>query len=457
MSEKRLDFIEHDEAGNVTATYVSSPENSEGMSRVDVILPEKTKSVGQRLLDVFLPVGYPHSVTDDYLEYQIYDSLQAFSSSIAGLLSSRAVLSSVGVGDSSASPTAALLLSILQESAGRIATILFAHRFGTSLEPECKMYRLLADVLNDFAFVLDCLSPAFPKPVRIVVLSFSSVLRALCGVAAGSAKASLSAHFAQWGNLGELNAKDSSQETVISLMGMLAGSLVVSWVTSQTATWAALILLLSIHLETNRRAVRSVSMRTLNRQRATLVYHQLRQGRVPKPEDVSSRERIFEKDGILRGAQGETIGWCSFQSSVKPLFECQKLNEHSTTGSFFIDGQFLAKFMKTFEQERYIISIIPVHDESQCRFAIFLKQGATTLDCVSAWWRCLALAEAEKATRGNAAFDGASSSDRHLMLLRDTTVRLMQEKYIGDLKAAGWDLEGNALETRSSMRMSASG
>ena len=30
--------------------------------------------------------------------------------------------------------------------------------------------------------------------------------RALCGVAAGSSKASLSAHFAKKGNLGELNA-----------------------------------------------------------------------------------------------------------------------------------------------------------------------------------------------------------------------------------------------------------
>ncbi|RMZ30218.1 hypothetical protein D0859_05694 [Hortaea werneckii] len=397
MSGKRLEFTEHDEAGNVTATYISSPENSEGLSRVDVILPEKTKSV-------MLQSGARPKASSPWLRYQIYDSLQAFSSSIAGLLSSRAVLSSVGVGDSSASPTAALLLSILQESAGRIATILFAHRFGTSLEPECKMYRLLADVLNDFAFVLDCLSPAFPKPVRIVVLSFSSVLRALCGVAAGSAKASLSAHFARWGNLGELNAKDSSQETVISLMGMLAGSLVVSWVTSQTATWAALILLLSIHLETNRRA--------------------LRQGRVPKPEDVSSRERIFEKDGILRGAH---------------------------------DAQSLAKLIKTFEQDRYIINITSAPNESQLRFSIFLKQGATALDCVSAWWRCLAAAEAEKATRGNAAFDAASSSDRHFRLLRDTTVRAIQENYIGDLKAAGWDLEGNALETRSSMRMSTSG
>ena len=131
---------------------------------------------------------------------------------------------------------------------GRLATILFAHKLGTSLEPECKMYRLAADIFNDTAMVLDCLSPALPKIPRVALLSFSSVLRALCGVAAGSSKASLSAHFAKRGNLAELNAvslylprvcwqpslcwsskrvaltskqKDSSQETVISLMGML--------------------------------------------------------------------------------------------------------------------------------------------------------------------------------------------------------------------------------------------
>ena len=112
----------------------------------------------------------------------------------------------VGVGNASASPTMALLFSVLQDSMGRIATILFAHRLGTSLEPECKMYRLAADIFNDTAMVLDCLSPALPKFPRVVLLSFSSVLRALCGVAAGSSKASLSAHFAKWGNLGELNA-----------------------------------------------------------------------------------------------------------------------------------------------------------------------------------------------------------------------------------------------------------
>lgn len=120
------------------------------------------------------------------------------------------MLEGIGVGDSHASPTSALLLSILQDSMGRIATILFAHRLGTSLEPECKMFRLAADVFNDAAMVLDCLSPAFPKGLRVLLLGFSSVLRSLCGVAAGSSKAALSKHFATRGNLGELNAVRSS-------------------------------------------------------------------------------------------------------------------------------------------------------------------------------------------------------------------------------------------------------
>jgi len=134
------------------------------------------------------------------------DSLQAFSSSIAGMLASRAVLEGVGVGDSKAHPTTALLLSVFQESFGRLATILFAHRLGSALEPECKMYRLAADFFNDAAMILDCLSPAFPKPARVLIFSAASVLRALCGVAAGSSKATLSAHFAKWDNLGDVNA-----------------------------------------------------------------------------------------------------------------------------------------------------------------------------------------------------------------------------------------------------------
>jgi hypothetical protein len=100
---------------------------------------------------------------------------------------------------------------------------------------------LLADILNDAAITLDALSPlldsvyipfdvpwSFPgsaSGLRIVALCLSGSLRALCGVAAGGSKSALTLHFATpekgVGDLGEINAKDASKETVLSLFGML--------------------------------------------------------------------------------------------------------------------------------------------------------------------------------------------------------------------------------------------
>ncbi|PYH46097.1 RUS1 family protein [Aspergillus saccharolyticus JOP 1030-1] len=355
-----ITFNEVDEADHPTATYIYTQSTShlplEGdgkghvrSGRIDLLRDASSttkswsfKAFLDTLADVFLPTGYPHSVTEDYTPYQIFDSLQAFSSSIAGLLSSRAVLQGVGVGNADASPTSALLLHILQDSSGRLATILFAHRVGTALEPECKMYRLAADVFNDSAMVLDCVSPMVPAgALRVIVLSTAGILRALCGVAGGSSKASLSAHFSRWGNLAQVNAKDSSQETVISLLGMLVGSLVISRVTGFYSTWITLLMLLALHLSLNYAAVRSVQMTSLNRQRANIVFSTILNSdegfmqllshgagaststhsnpsaskaaislpdastgscrlQVLTPSQVSKQERIFETDGILR-------------------------------------------------------------------------------------------------------------------------------------------------------------
>ena len=226
------------------------------------------------VLYAFLPAGFPHSVTDDYLAYQTYDSLQAFSSSIASLLANRAVLEGLGVGNADANATGALILKIIQDTFSRMATILFAHRMGQAIEPECKFYRFLADILNDASQFLDLLTPVLPYFPKLGVMVSASIFRSLCGVAANASKASLSAHFALNGNLAELNAKEASQETVISLLGMLTGTLVVKVVHDKQVVWALMMVLVGVHLMMNYRAVRSVKMRTLNRQRATIVFRE---------------------------------------------------------------------------------------------------------------------------------------------------------------------------------------
>ncbi|ORX98524.1 vitamin B6 photo-protection and homoeostasis-domain-containing protein, partial [Clohesyomyces aquaticus] len=424
---------------------------------------KETKSYMQQLFDVFLPAGYPQSVTEDYIQFpHSQDSLQAFSSSIAGMLSSRAVLEGVGVGDASASPTGALLLSVLQESMGRIATILFAHKLGTSLEPECKMYRLAADIFNDTAMVLDCLSPAFPKAARVLVLGFSSVLRSLCGVCAGSAKASLSAHFAVKGNLGELNAKDGSQETVISLLGMLAGSVVVSWVTSPLATWTTLIGLLSIHIAMNYAAVTAVSMRTLNRQRANIVLGALLEsGKVLRPLDVPKRERIFERDGVLR-LNDQIVGHAYIGQSLEAIIDRIGGQRHGHTGSRDLPAIKLSELVHLFGEEAYMLWF----DAAGSDVRIVLKEGATPIDQLKAWTQALLLAHRSKAAVGigketaqgpRNLRDLSVSAVGHpelaeLKLTMEETNKIF-ETSVDSLRDAGWNIDLGALETRPGLRM----
>ncbi|KAF2198391.1 DUF647-domain-containing protein [Delitschia confertaspora ATCC 74209] len=470
MDSKLLEIEERDEAGNLTASYYESSTHGSSVSRIDVQYPEKTKGYLQRLIDVFLPAGYPHSVTEDYIQYQIYDSLQAFSSSIAGLLSSRAVLEGVGVGDPTATAHSALLLTIFQDSLGRLATILFAYRIGLALEPECKMYRLLADIFNDTAMVLDCISPAIPgKAMRVGVLAGSSVLRSLCGVAAGSAKASLSAHFARAGNLGEVNAKDSSQETVISLLGMLAGTLIVSHITTPSATWSTLILLLSIHLLTNHRAVRAVSMTTLNRQRANIVFsHLLQHDKVLKPTEVSKMERIFERDGVLRwfgdkDGRDEIVGWAKIGVGLGSVVGCLERDAKNTTGGrndLQHGGVKFSDLLRLFADEAYIL----YYDMSASTIFIVLKSHCKPIDQIQAWAHALLLARGvgrekdvdQKVLEGlELRRDDQHVANFKLAEMSKNMVKDVLQRNEERLRKAGWDLDVASLETRSGVKICA--
>lgn len=128
-----------------------------------------------------------------------------------------------------------------------------AYYLGTTLSPEAKTYRFLADIFNDIPLVLDTVSPILssysvdfaysayppfiyptlahrPGSLRGVALCLSGAFRAICGVAAGGSKAALTLHFAQpdsgsaLGDISDLSAKDGSKETVLALIGMLVSS-----------------------------------------------------------------------------------------------------------------------------------------------------------------------------------------------------------------------------------------
>lgn len=361
-----------------------------------------------------------------------------------------------GVGDSTSTATAAVLLTVLQESTGRLATILFAHRFGQAIEPECKRYRFLADVLNDGALALDVLTPAllsclsFPSSssptstststttlalttthhyyVRALLLSASGILRALCGVAAGAAKASLSAHFARSGhnNLAELNAKDGSQETVISLLGMLAGSLFVRAVSGTTAVWLSMTVLVAIHLGTNYKAVRAVQLRTLNRQRAQIVLrHYSATGGVLSPALAAGKERVLR----WRSPRVDGGGKIAFARSYPRTDEIGAADLWRHRGDPYV--------------------VVAVLGGGR---TIYMKEGATARDVLAAWFEALFLCSSsgnsggKRGEVGGAAAKGGNGESSVREVLDD-------EEFWKALASAGWDLNANALETGPAIRL----
>ncbi|XP_064842822.1 RUS1 family protein C16orf58 homolog [Oncorhynchus masou masou] len=243
---------------------------------------------------VFLPQGYPESVSGDYLQYQFWDTLQAFSSSLSGTLATQASLRGVGVGNQEATVAAATITWLLRDGTGMLGRILFAWLKGNKLDSEAKKWRLVADVLNDIAMFMEILAPNFPTCFTLIVCS-AGIFKSIVGVAGGATRAALTLHQARRDNMADISAKDGSQETLVNLAGLLVSLILIPLVTdSPLLTFVLFFLFTILHLCANYKAVRSVVMETLNEARLAIVLHQyLRDGRVLGPLEANLKEPVF--------------------------------------------------------------------------------------------------------------------------------------------------------------------
>ncbi|XP_029912758.1 RUS family member 1 [Myripristis murdjan] len=243
---------------------------------------------------VFLPQGYPDSVSGDYLNYQLWDTVQAFCSSLSGTLATQASLRGVGVGNQEATVAAATVTWLLRDGTGMLGRILFAWRKGSKLDSEAKKWRLFADVLNDVAMFMEILAPNFPACFTLIVCT-AGIFKSIVGVAGGATRAALTVHQARRDNMADISAKDGSQETLVNLAGLLVSLILIPLVTDNPALTLGLFFLFTIfHLYANYRAVRSVVMETFNEARLSIVLRRyLRDGRVLAPPEANRSEPVF--------------------------------------------------------------------------------------------------------------------------------------------------------------------
>ena len=129
------------------------------------------------LLTTFLPVGFPHSVRPEYLEYQAWDCVQGISSYLRSVLTTKSVLQGAGVGSAEATPLAAAFIWVFKDGIGMIGSLFFAYSFSDYFEMYTKEWRLMADVLNNVGLTLDLMTSLFPE--YYLLLTSVSTLRCI--------------------------------------------------------------------------------------------------------------------------------------------------------------------------------------------------------------------------------------------------------------------------------------
>ena len=282
--------------------YAASPGRGSGAVLRVVGAPLRAARHG--LGRALLPEGYPGSVAPDYLEFQAWDTLQGVCSYVRGVLTSRTMLVAAGVGDAAASAVGAAATFALRDAAANAGGFLFAIGMGKNCDGYPQRWRLAADAANDAALALELAVPSligrFGPAAFPACAVASAVLRSLVGVAGRSSWAALTQHFAISGNHADLAAKEGTQETLASLVGMAIGWACTARLSGEeppagdpgqggeghaalgSVSNAELTLFISLtvlHMYANWRAVSCVVLNTLNRPRAAVVaLHFVRSG-----------------------------------------------------------------------------------------------------------------------------------------------------------------------------------
>jgi len=324
--------------------------------------------------EVFLPQGYPDSVCDDYYRYQLWDTLQAFCSTITGTLTTQAVMKGVGVGDTAATPFAAAVTWIMKDGMGMVGRITFAWFEGTRLDGDCKKWRLFADILNDMAMALELLLPMF-LTYSTHILCIATALKSIVGVAGGATRAAITQHQAIRNNMADVSAKDGSQETFVNLCASVVGIIILAIFDEGKFVWHLFTVFTVIHLYANYQAVLSLKMVTLNNARLILLLRTYL-----GTEVVLSPRVINKEEAVILGTGLSDLDLCGFRiilgASLQNVMAVSKVS--------FEDLKLLANYCHS---KQYLIVV----DTAGRRMFVTLVRGETAADVIQGYFHAVIL------------------------------------------------------------------
>ena len=315
----------------------------------------------------------------------------------------------------------------MKDGLGMVGGLVFSYHASPYFDAHVLEFRLFADLINDVGLTLDMMAPLVPSSWLLGIMSLSTLSKTMCGMSAGATKSSITVHLALEDNMADLNAKEGTQETLVSLVGMMMGVQLAKWLEKLQQTyqhqpltmngtipvdwqvpvefvvsWVIFLFLTWLHMWSNYRGVKLLKLKTLNRERAwsalevlvaSLAHQQSTLVHATNIDFTTIRSPDQVEESMLRATWTMLFPKRQPVALGMPLLVTLQAAEHPTA------------LLQEFQHEKYIVSV----DIQNRQVLATLRTGATSRDELQAFFHGMLLHKCLDDTKSLSSMDNVES------------------------------------------------
>ena len=265
-----------------------------------------------------------------------------------------------------------------------IGSVTFASIFSAQFGSYVKEWRLFADVINDAALTLDMMSAFLPPYMYLPTISLSAVFKSMCGISAGASKLCIVNHLTLRNNAADLAAKENTQETFVSLVGLILGYFIARVIQDGVVVnWVLFTFFTLVHVYSNYKAVSCLKLTFLNRTRAWLL---MRQYLLCNRDELDTQKNmsignINNQDTLymsLRVAYfGPAVGVSATASFLSQLYSADR-----NPASEEVTRRQALRLINIFEGDPYMV-LPPDPSQKSRRWSLLLSETSTKVQICS--------------------------------------------------------------------------
>ena len=199
---------------------ISSTETSSSAGRLANLDPRTSP----RLRRIFLPAGYPESVSRDYAPFIRWHLGSLVFRNVLEVLTSQSLLVALGMGSApGALPLTAATKWVLKDGLGSLATLAAGSLGGQKYDEDPKRWWAATNALEDTARAIELATPAFPAAFLPLAASATFVRSAALTGRGSLMNGTFMQHLSRNENLGDVRAKLEVQGRWLALVALPVG------------------------------------------------------------------------------------------------------------------------------------------------------------------------------------------------------------------------------------------